>query len=187
MDRAPENITPEPGMRFLHGHQVTDTAAGDRRPETCEVTAVRHGVVYYRDSSGSRSLAPAEAFAACVLEWLRGSAAPGAEPGLPGREDFERRMAALAPYTAGPGYVRGVRECLFDARASLDHAALHEPSAVCALYWLEEAERCAGLITVAGHGSGKETPPLPGEASAPAGVLAFRPMEADERDLEPGP
>ncbi len=37
MDRAPENITPEPGMRFLHGHQVTDTAAGDRRPETCEV------------------------------------------------------------------------------------------------------------------------------------------------------
>jgi hypothetical protein len=152
-DRTPGKITPEPGMRFLRRHDVSmNPAAGEPRPETCQVTAVRNGVIYYRDSRGSRFLTAAEAFPACLLEWL--SAAdpmPGGGPGLPDHDDFERRMAALAPWEAGPGGVRGVRECLFAARASFQHAAGHESSAVCALHWLEEAERCAGLIAAARH------------------------------------
>ena len=66
---------------------------------------------------------------------------------LPDPDDFEQRMAALVPWAAGPG---GVRECLFAARASFQHAAGDESSAACALHWLEEAERCAGLITAPG-------------------------------------
>ena len=57
-------------------------------------------------------------------------------------------MAALVPWAAGPG---GVRECLFAARASFQHPTGDESSAACALHWLEEAERCAGLITAPGN------------------------------------
>ena len=148
-DSTPEKITPEPGMRFLHRHQVnTEAGAREPRPETCQVTAVRNGVIYYRNSRNSRFLTAAEAFPACLLEWLPAvDPVPGADPGLPDRVDFERRMAALASWGAGPGCARGVRECLFAARASFQHAVGHESSAAYALHWLEEAERCAGLIT----------------------------------------
>jgi hypothetical protein len=140
-------------MRFLRRHDVsTNSAAGEARPETCQVTAVRNGVIYYRDSHGSRFLTTAEAFPACLLEWLpAGDPMSGGGPGLPDHDDFQRRMAALAPWAAGSGGVRGVRECLFAARASFQHAAGHESSAICALHWLEEAERCAGLITGPGN------------------------------------
>jgi hypothetical protein len=159
-DSAPEKITPEPGMRFLRKHQAsTEPTAREPRPQTCQVTAVRNGVIYYSDSRGSRFLTAAEAFPAWLLEWL-----PAADPvrdadlGLPDRDDFERRMAALAPWAAGPGCVRGVRECLFAAQASFQHAAGHESSAACALHWLEEAERCAGLITRSAKSSCSGTP-----------------------------
>jgi hypothetical protein len=150
-DSTPGKITPEPGMRFLHRHQVsTDPAASEPRPETCQVTAVRHGVIYYRNSRGARFLTAAEAFPACLLQWLPAAdPVAGAGPSLPDRDDFERRMAALAPWAAGPG---GVRECVFAARASFQHAARHGSSAACALHWLEEAERCAGLDQVRAQG-----------------------------------
>jgi hypothetical protein len=149
-------ITPEPGMRFLHRHQVsTDPAAREPRPETCQVTAVRHGVIYYRNSRGDRFLTPAETFPACLLEWLPAAdPVPGTGPGLPDPDDFERRMAALAPWAAGPS---GVRECLFAARASFQHPAGDKSSAACALHWLEEAERCADLITGPGNAGCSKT------------------------------
>jgi len=64
---------PKAGWRFLHATQITATSsAASPVPETCEVTAVRNGLVYYRNSTGFRSYTTAGRFPAAVREWIEG-------------------------------------------------------------------------------------------------------------------
>lgn len=62
---------PKRGMRFLHARQITRTSsAANPVPEECEVTAVRQGSVYFRNSTGFRSYVSAESFPSIVKEVL---------------------------------------------------------------------------------------------------------------------
>jgi hypothetical protein len=59
------------GMRFKHARQIARTStAANPVPEICEVTAVRNGVVYFRNSTGFRSYAPIAKFPDYVKEWI---------------------------------------------------------------------------------------------------------------------
>ena len=57
---------PYRGMRFLHARQID----GQGRPEVCEVTKVRQGTVYFRNSTGFLSKLSADRFPATVKEIL---------------------------------------------------------------------------------------------------------------------
>ncbi len=63
-------VTPRKGLRFEHSRQI------DRHgnPEVCEVTAVRQGTVYYRNSTGFLTKTPVTSFSESVLAVLPGEA-----------------------------------------------------------------------------------------------------------------
>jgi hypothetical protein len=53
------------GMKFLHSRQIVEIKGKPCREwpaETCEVTAVRQGVIYYRNSTGYREYVTVERF-----------------------------------------------------------------------------------------------------------------------------
>lgn len=63
---------PRRGMRFLHARQITrDSTAANPVPEECVVTAVRQGVVYYRNSTGFRLRVRIDDFPTSVKQVLR--------------------------------------------------------------------------------------------------------------------
>lgn len=62
---------PYVGMRFIHARQIVETPGVPCREwphETCIVTAVRRGVVYYRNSTGFLTSTPVDRFADSVGE-----------------------------------------------------------------------------------------------------------------------
>jgi hypothetical protein len=66
------------GRRFLHARQITRTSSAKNPvPEPCEVTAVRQGRVYYRNSTGFRSVTSLEKFAGEVGGWIEPEAEAG--------------------------------------------------------------------------------------------------------------
>jgi len=63
--------TPKRGRRFLHKRYITFDA--ERKPETCRITHVGKGVVYYRleDGAGARVWIGADKLEeVAVLRWL---------------------------------------------------------------------------------------------------------------------
>jgi hypothetical protein len=59
------------GQRFLHAHQITrSSSAKNPVPEPCEITRLAGGQVYYRNSSGFRSVTSLEGFSDTVKEWI---------------------------------------------------------------------------------------------------------------------
>jgi hypothetical protein len=59
-----------PGMRFQHRNWLVALPGGGVRPDTCTVTAVRRGIVHYRNEAGfERASYPSE-FVADVGRWL---------------------------------------------------------------------------------------------------------------------
>ena len=66
---------PVAGARFLHRNQITrdssPKAPGGAVPETCTITAIRGGRVYYQNSTGYREHAALDSFTErLVLSWL---------------------------------------------------------------------------------------------------------------------
>lgn len=64
-------MKPKRGDRFLHSRQITRTSsAANPIPEECVVTAVRKGLVYFRNSTGFLSVVPLDRFHLNVKEML---------------------------------------------------------------------------------------------------------------------
>jgi hypothetical protein len=59
--------TPKAGMKFLHSRQITK----DREPETCTITKVARGTVYFRNSTGFLTKTPVDRIDASVKEWIK--------------------------------------------------------------------------------------------------------------------
>jgi hypothetical protein len=65
-------VTPKRGDRFVHRHQITPTClVSDPVYETCTVTAVRRGSVYFVNSTGYKSVVSLSSFfTTTVRQWL---------------------------------------------------------------------------------------------------------------------
>jgi hypothetical protein len=59
-----------PGMRFEHSRWVVNLPDGTVRPAACTVTAVRRGVVHYRNEDGSAAAGYPSDFVDEVDHWL---------------------------------------------------------------------------------------------------------------------
>jgi hypothetical protein len=59
-----------PGMRFQHSRWIVSLRDGMIRPATCTVTAVRKGVVYYRNEYGFVAASYPSDFVHEVGHWL---------------------------------------------------------------------------------------------------------------------
>ena len=64
-----------PGMRFLHRRWLVGLPDGTVRSTICTVTALRRGIVYYRDESGVLAVRYPSDFAADVSRWMEEAAA----------------------------------------------------------------------------------------------------------------
>lgn len=73
-----EGTVPRRGMLFLHRRQIRrDTSPkspGGAVPERCAVTRVTASAVYYRNSTGFRSVIARANFPEIVLEWIQPTA-----------------------------------------------------------------------------------------------------------------
>lgn len=77
---ATHETAPRRGRRFLHAHQITKgSTAKAPVPETCEVTRVTQHAVYFKNSTGAKSVADRNRFASSVLRWLDEEPAPAAD------------------------------------------------------------------------------------------------------------
>jgi hypothetical protein len=59
-----------PGMRFQHSRRVLSRPDGTGRPAICTVTAIRRGVVHYRDETGLLAASYPSEFVNDVGQWL---------------------------------------------------------------------------------------------------------------------
>lgn len=60
-------MKPKPGMKFDHARKIDpDYPVAHRKPDRCEVTAVRKGTVYYRTVKGMKMRTPLAKFAEIV-------------------------------------------------------------------------------------------------------------------------
>jgi hypothetical protein len=59
-----------PGMRFLHRRWLVEQPNGAVRPTVCTVTAVRGGIIYYRDEAGALAVRYPSDFGSDVNRWL---------------------------------------------------------------------------------------------------------------------
>jgi hypothetical protein len=63
-----------PGMRFAHRRRVVSLPDGTFHSDTCTVTAVRRGVVHYRNESGYHTTSNPSEFVNHVDHWLQEAA-----------------------------------------------------------------------------------------------------------------
>jgi hypothetical protein len=70
-----EATVPRRGMAFLHRRQIRPDSSpkspGGVIPDRCTVTRVTASAVYYRNSTGFRSVIPRADFPGIVLEWIQ--------------------------------------------------------------------------------------------------------------------
>jgi hypothetical protein len=63
-----------PGMRFQHASRTVRSPNGTVRPHLCTVTAVRRGLVSYRDEAGRLDHGYPSSFVTVVARWLEEAA-----------------------------------------------------------------------------------------------------------------